>query len=249
MERWYRTCALGRTGLTATASWYSKWRSRRSIASRRSKPRSSKRSGEPGPRTGQRSCRVSDAVRLVASAIRSPALDAESLARAKRLLGAESNRTITRVLYRSFSALLTGLYGLDPILAEPITGLPATLARFTELDVKHYYAKRYGPANSALVAVGKFDREALVGAVRAGFGDWRPAEVEADVPEFPAPALHASPASVFAVSNDSAQARILIGVPCVGSGDPDELTFGVISSLLAQGLHSRPTAALLRGRR
>lgn len=184
---------------------------------------------------------------LLARLVQHPVFEADSLERARV---AQSQQLFSRSLGISSQLnelALEGLYGPDHPLALPFKTFGSNLRRFSGHQVRSFYSRQYGPRDSALIAVGAVQADAIFTLARRHFGAWSPAQGQ--VPPEPAPPAVVPRGDrkiqIGAIAADTSDASLVIALPCAGSSDPDALAFDLIAMLIG-GLTVSHSAAALR---
>lgn len=120
-------------------------------------------------------------------------------------------------------------FGSHPY-AWPATGDTGTLHALSRDDLVRFHRRHYLPNNCFLVAVGDFDRRALLTAVRARLGDWSPGTV----PQLAVPEV-IEPAGIKArliTRPDMNQTYIELGHPGISVFQPDLMAARLMSYIL-----------------
>ncbi|WP_441291224.1 M16 family metallopeptidase [Sorangium sp. KYC3313] len=184
---------------------------------------------------------------LLARLVQHPVFDADALESAR---GAQSQALFSRSLSISSQLnelALEGLYGPDHPLALPFKAFGSNLRGFSGHQVRSFYSRQYGPRDSALIAVGAVQAEAIFTLARRHFGPWSPAQGQ--VPPEPAPPAVIPRGDreirIGAIAGGTSDASLVVALPCAGLSDPDALTFDLIAMLIG-GLAVSRSAATLR---
>jgi len=125
---------------------------------------------------------------LLAGSVLRPTFPAREfrLAHTQALSGARQRCEFPNaVVADAFSRLA---FGNGHPCARPASGDTGTLRRISRDDVIRFHKTHYVPNNSFIVAVGDFDPDALLEAIRRRFGAWPPAAIPPlTVPPLPEP--------------------------------------------------------------
>ena len=122
--------------------------------------------------------------------------------------------------------------------AHPLIGEEDSLSALDREALVDFYARHYGLAGAALIAVGDFDPEELLREAESAFGSGGPAAPPAPAPEIRPPARPGI--SVHIVDRaGAAQTELRIGHPGVSRSHPDYPTLVVFNALLGGKFTSR----------
>jgi zinc protease len=154
-------------------------------------------------------------------------------------------------------AFVAALYGDSP-LGHPALGTPASVQASSLADVKAFL-QGFTPAESALIAVGGADPDAVLAALSREFGSWKAAPgmggklaekkgakptVMMKTPARPEIALAGLPASerpkfVFVDFKGRPQTVVRVGLPAAPRSSPDVLALRLLNSVLGGSFTSR----------
>lgn len=170
------------------------------------------------------------ALRLYADLVRSPRLPEEELEAGRAVLLQEIQSIEDEPAQRCILELRRALYA--PPWGEPSHGEIASVERITAEDVRGFYRKHVGPADTVLAVAGSFDWDELSELVHELFGDWR-----SDASASPRESLRA-PAVVHS-DDESQQTHIAVAMPCPPYRDPDYFQAWGAAGVLGGGSSSR----------
>ena len=177
--------------------------------------------------------RASDAIRLVADVLRRPRLPAEELARLK------ADMTRQTAIARSQPQAIAGEAFAHLLWGDSVYGrtLPtdAQIAAMTIADVRHFVATEFGAARTHVYIAGRFDRGAVVAALRAAFGDW----AAGAAPRHGTPQGSRRRVVKLIDRPGAAQSTILLGLPVPTPASPGFMRLSVANALLGGSLLSR----------
>jgi zinc protease len=124
----------------------------------------------------------------------------------------------------------------------PIIGWMGDLTRLTLEDLQKHYQAYYSPANALLVAVGDFQKEALLPAIEKAFGAIPrrdvPAEMNVQDPRQPGERR-------VVVKREAQLPSLVMGYHVPNLREPDSYVLEVIAALLGQGKSSRLYESLI----
>lgn len=107
-----------------------------------------------------------------------------------------------------------------------------TLAAVSRQDLLDFQQRFFAPNTLWIAVSGDFDREQLLQALEADFGDWRPRAVtEQTLPDV----RHPEQASILVADKKLAQATILIGDIGLTKDDPDQYAVSLLNFILGGG--------------
>jgi zinc protease len=110
---------------------------------------------------------------LIAEQLRSPALAAEELAKAKKQFSGTLQRQLENTDFRAGDAFNRAAYPAGHPNHEPSTDeYLAAIASATIEEIRAFHAKYYGPAHCTLVLVGDVDATVISTALTASFQGW-----------------------------------------------------------------------------
>ena len=110
---------------------------------------------------------------LIAEQLRSPALAAEELAKAKQQFSGTLQRQLENTDFRAGDAFNRAAYPAGHPNHEPSTDeYLAAIASATIEEIRAFHAKYYGPAHCTLVLVGDVDATVISTALTASFQGW-----------------------------------------------------------------------------
>jgi predicted Zn-dependent peptidase len=169
----------------------------------------------------------------LADVIRSPPLDSDAIAVARRRVAAARDFAATRIANALRQAGLDAVWGKNrpATLSLSSNGSPGT--EFSDDRVRRFHALTYRPTDSILVAVGPFDLAEVLTAVNAAFGSWSDPSgaPSAEVLETP-PAEPTDDGAHIVGIRTWGPTYVTIASACTGVMDSDDLAFELISQLL-----------------
>lgn len=115
-------------------------------------------------------------------------------------------------------ALAAALFGDHPYAITAPTA--ASIAAISAADLRAEYARRFRPDNALLVAVGDFDRSAMLVEIRSSFGRWH-AERKLEIADIPAPQQHGMGTVLIVPRPNSVQTRYYLASLGPTERDPD----------------------------
>ncbi len=178
---------------------------------------------------------AAEAAGLLIGLARAPRLPAEETAR----LIADQQRwaeiAAQEPQWRAHATFRAALYGTHPYA----TVLPQTetLAGFTVHDVRTFWEQHAGAGRALLMAAGKFDADAVIGAAARASDGWATPEVAAVQP----PRGGGARVVRFVPRPGSEQTTLRVGVPVPPPGHGDYIALEVANALLGGSFISRIT--------
>ncbi|MFS0738291.1 pitrilysin family protein [Sphingomonas sp. 1P06PA] len=170
-------------------------------------------------------------VELIADLVRTPHLDAAELDRERQVVLSELGESRDAPDDIVFDHLQAQAYAGQP-LGTPVLGDEASIAAFTDADLRDWIATRYRPGGLVLAAAGKVDEDALLKLAEARFGDLAPG--------------HAPAASAAAFTGGAHhdrrrfdQMQLAIAHPGVGYRDPAVHALSLFAQVAGGGMSSR----------
>jgi zinc protease len=182
----------------------------------------------------------------LARIVQKPSLDADAIGRA-RSLATTSNAGEVADKYASLRRLaLRTLYGKANFYAHFRSASEAERSRLRDTDIRHFYATRFRPKDSALLVVGSLSTADVVALARRNFESWSPApssEIFTDESWQPVP-VGQRPKGIEVDTNPSdGDATLLVVLPCPRRNSPESVAADLAATLLGQlwtsGLHAR----------
>ncbi len=113
--------------------------------------------------------------------------------------------------------------------ANPIDGLPETVARVTREDVAAFHEGHFRPGNAILSVVGEMDAGELIDSAASSFADWR-GEGPPVVPS--PPPTRQRGRRIESVSMDTKQVHVCIGNLAITRADPSYYAASVMDVVL-----------------
>jgi len=168
----------------------------------------------------------------LADTIRSPPLDPDAIAVARRRVAAARDHAVTLIANAIRQASLDAVWGKNRPATLSISGNGNPAAGFSDDRVRRFHELTYRPKDSILVAVGPFDLAEVLAAVSTSFGSWSgpSGAPSAEVLETP-PAESTDVAHVVAIRTWG-PSYVAIASACTGVMDADDLAFELVSQLL-----------------
>lgn len=177
-----------------------------------------------------------DMVRLVGDVARNPLLPESELPRLKADLQRELSIAKSQQQSLANEKFLATLYPNQPF--GRLYPTPEMINGFTPAQVRDFYQKNFGAANSRFYIAGMFDDAATEAAIRAAFGTW-PAGTKAA----PVMASGKSGRTVQVIDRPGAvQSTIYIGLPVVDPSSADWIPLQVTNAILGGSFGSRITS-------
>ncbi|HHK60214.1 MAG TPA: insulinase family protein, partial [Desulfobacterales bacterium] len=175
------------------------------------------------------------ALDVLADAVRHSLFDAAELEREKRVVLEEIGMRNDRPNIRLFQELMARAYQAHPYRL-PVIGSEASVASFTRADILAYMKRHYQPENFLVVVVGDVPEEAVLGRVRALFGDLPPGG--RPQPSLPQEPPQDSP-RFFRLADDVSQSHLALAFHTCAFSDPDAAVLDVIAGILGGGESAR----------
>lgn len=168
---------------------------------------------------------------IFADMLRAPAFEPAKVEQARRqLLEAIRRRPDSPggIAAREFRKLL---FGADhPFGRESTTD---TVSRITRDDLAAFHRQYFSPNTLMLGVTGDFEKPAMLDALRAAFGDWKPQTVS--LPALPAVTASAEAGgsrSVNILRRDLSQTHLRIGHLSIKENDPDYFALALLDDIL-----------------
>ncbi len=159
-----------------------------------------------------------------------PTFDANEIEKRKKQLLVElqqDKEAPARVVQSYFQRFLFQ----DNPYGNPISGIPSTVSRFTDEDVKRLYRSHYSPNGSALAIVGDFNTPAMQKEIAELFRDWKPFALTHPMKD--PPTFNTAKSRVLLVNKDDAtETQFIIGGPGVPRSNPDYVEIQVVNTIL-----------------
>jgi len=128
-----------------------------------------------------------------------------------------------------------GAFWGDHPLASPIIGVPKSIRRITQANLKKHFQDYFGMKNVILCLTGNFDLEKAFEVIAANFQDLPSGEKKLPLPlKSPDPLQH----TAF-VQHDSSQVSLLFSFRGPKYQDPDYFSLMLIDRILDDGMSSR----------
>ena len=119
-------------------------------------------------------------------------------------------------------------------LAQPILGVSAGIAAYTQKDLAAYRQSHYRPDNTVLAVAGHYDADTLRALAEKHLGAWRPGEM----PAMPERVKRFTP-ELKRKAKDIEQVHLCIGFPGIELGETDIYPLSVFNNLFGGGMSSR----------
>lgn len=116
--------------------------------------------------------RVTEAIELLARAIREPSFNPGRVEEARRDALEQLGRIRSSPDRRSYYWAMGMLYGLDHRAAVPIYGRAADVRSVSAAELRAHHHIAWGPSNSALVVVGDMEPRYFTAIAEGAFGGW-----------------------------------------------------------------------------
>lgn len=117
---------------------------------------------------------------------------------------------------------------------RPILGTPESVRAMPGDGIRAVHSRAYLGRNLVVAAAGNVEHDALVSRVARLFGDLKPGEAPADVPQPRDPHFGDE-----RVERDTAQSHVVFGTPLPGHADASRYALALLSSALGGGMSSR----------
>lgn len=192
---------------------------------------------------------------LVAQSLRFPLFNQSDLNQIKLQVHSSLMASLSNTDALASQKLLTSLYLEGSVhYPEPKEKLLASLEAITIDDVRNFYRRHYGPANTSITIVGGIDSESALGKVELAFGSWLNQFLEANdlaknpqtIPYGPALTSEQSSKHVMVVP-DKTSVSILIGLPSsIKLGTSDFYNAAVANIILGESTLSSRLGDVLR---
>lgn len=148
---------------------------------------------------------------------------------------------ITEIHHRNETPFGVALEQLAFAMSSPreAAGVPTqeSLSSIGRDEAAGFHAACARPHGSIIVAVGRFDRDALLESVDSHFGDWT--EPEADLPPLRFPGIPADGKRVCSSMNGRSQTMIVLGTDAPSRESEQYYTFRLLARILGDGMNSR----------
>ena len=174
---------------------------------------------------------------LLADALLRPAFDSTEFKRLKRLQIATLEKRKGNPRAIGADIFFQKIYGTQHPYGHPTPGSLKSVDSIDLRQVRQFYKSHYSPATATLIAVGDFEKEAILADIKRKFGTWRG---PATPPKTPQNVTAASQLTVYVVPRDNApQSFMMIGRPLIRKGDPDEYRLKVMNAAFGGLFNSR----------
>ena len=182
--------------------------------------------------------RAHEALEILADILR-PSLRDADFTEEKGVILEEIAMYSDQPFWVGIEAMMEHLYEGHP-LAHRVLGTKESVTALTREQMAAYFAARYAPNNTVLVAAGNMDFDALVRDAQALCGSWTSGDPRRDYP-----AWTSKPASATLPLKNTARAYVLLSFP--GPSIQDELRYaaGILMHVLGGGDGSRLHWALV----
>jgi predicted Zn-dependent peptidase len=164
---------------------------------------------------------------LTAPALRPPEVEAE-----RQVIVEEILMNLDAPEDRVHTALSKALFGDHPLGREVLGEMP-TVEAITRDDIASFFQHWYRPATMVLTAAGRLEHDAVVDAVRQGFGGL----TGGTVPERVAPGPPEG--RVVVEHDDTEQAHLCLGYRSLPNVDDDRWALSIANQVLGGGMASR----------
>ena len=180
------------------------------------------------------------ALALLAEVVRKPAFAQDEVARAR----AEASDEVTQALEEP-STLARGmvqrLFFGQTGYGNRLGGLPSTLAKLTQSDIRGYWQQVFTPSRATLIVTGDLKASAALALAQTHLGDWQARAVPLPTPTV---AFQSGPRVVVLDKPDAGQAAVLLALPSLHRADASYAIGEVANSILGGGYSSRVNKAV-----
>ncbi len=182
----------------------------------------------------------------LARVVQKPSLNADAIGAARGLATAHNAAEVDDEFTSLRRVAVRTLYGKANFYAHFNSASEAERSRLRDADIRHFYATRFRPKDSALLVVGSLSSSQALTFARESFGSWSPpptAETFPDDAWQPVP-VGQRPKGIEVDTNPSdGDAMLLVVLPCPRRNSPDSVAADLTATLLGQlwtsGLHAR----------
>jgi len=182
--------------------------------------------------------RLDEALGILADILR-PALREKDFDEEKAVILEEIAMYADQPFWVGYESMMERLYEGHP-LAHRVLGTASSVSALTRAQMADYFARRYAPDNTVLVAAGRLDFDALVRQASRLCGHWVPSKPCREHPRWaPAPAR-----TSISLSN-TARAYLLLAMPAPAIQDDRRYAAGMLMHVLGGGDGSRLHWALV----
>lgn len=167
---------------------------------------------------------------IVKEVLADPVFNAEEFEKEKKrvLSGLERAKESPRSVINSYWDKF--IYG-DHVYANPVSGSPATVGKFTVDDLKNFYKANYSPAGSAIAVVGDFNSASMKARLNKLFGGWKKLGAAPEVLAGKAVAPVNSARILLVNKDDARETTFLIGGLGVRRDNPDYVALQVVNTV------------------
>jgi zinc protease len=174
-------------------------------------------------------------VDVLADAVRNSSFDPEALAKESEVVVEEINRGRDMPGTILSEALFATAFKKHPYRL-PVIGTEKSVRSFSRQQLLDFYARWYSPNNMTFIAVGDFEKDAMLGQIRQVFADAKPREDLAHQREME-PAQN-EPRAVL-LREKFEQAQLSMAFPITRFADEDTPYVDLLGSVLGEGESSR----------
>lgn len=178
-----------------------------------------------------------EAVRILAEVVTSPAFDPEEVERRRNDVLSAIRRKNDDLVYLVRSRFQELVFGDHPYRL-PLLGYEETVGRITPAEIRGFYERLYRPNNTLIAVAGDFRPAEMIELLEDAFGSWRPAPTPArELPPVPQP----SGPHVERLQKDGvSQATLRVGLLGIPRNHPDYVVTTLMNYVLGgSGFGSR----------
>ena len=161
-------------------------------------------------------------------------LDPEEVEKEREVIQEELRMTYDQPSYR-VDLLIDEAMWPDQAMGRDVGGTLETVADIQQKDIREYMHQQYNPANTVVAVAGNVTHEEVVDMLVETTRDWKPLE-----------SLEWEPATdtvegplVKVERRRSDQTHLCLGVPGLSLTHPDRYVFGLMNTILGDGMSSR----------
>lgn len=188
-----------------------------------------------------------DAIELAARAVRRPSFEGDRVEKALRAALDEDDSFGRAPEQAAPLRARAMLYGLDHRAALPLWGSARTVRGLTRAELMALHNLSWGPADSALVAVGDLEPARFKELAEQAFGGWAPAPPPPLRDEGPWIALDSGQvARALGLESEAPYARVVLLERAPSRLSPDAAPFDLLAAVLGGMRSSRLNATLRR---
>ncbi len=183
---------------------------------------------------------VRAALALLSEVVQKPAFAQDEVARAR----AEAIDEVTQALEEPSTlarSIVQRLFFGQSGYGNRLGGLPGTLAKLTQNDIRGYWQQVFTPSRATLIVTGDLTASAALALAQKHLGSWKAPVLPLSTPKV---AFQSVPKVVVLDKPDAGQAAVLLALPSLRRADASYAIGEVANSILGGGYSSRVNRAV-----